>query len=82
MVVDFQGIHISLPKKTGVFSQRNVELRRPNVIVFFPQAKQGIAKFEEATDPTKPLSKEEFTNTYRTPRGFVWLPSLKKTKNP
>ena len=23
------------------------------------QAKQGIAKFEEATDPTKPLSKEE-----------------------
>lgn len=29
---------------------------------FSQKAKQGIAKFEEATDPTKPLSKEEFVD--------------------
>lgn len=29
---------------------------------FSNKAKQGIAKFEEATDPTKPLSKEEFVD--------------------
>ncbi|CAE7571584.1 unnamed protein product [Symbiodinium natans] len=29
---------------------------------FKEKAKQGIAKFEEATDPTRPLSKEEFVD--------------------
>merc|ERR1712224_644937 len=29
---------------------------------YVDKAKQGIAKFEEATDPTKPLSKEEFVD--------------------
>ncbi|CAE7239428.1 unnamed protein product, partial [Symbiodinium pilosum] len=29
---------------------------------FTEKARQGIAKFEEATDPTKPLSKEEFVD--------------------
>merc|ERR1712224_950561 len=29
---------------------------------YVEKAKQGIAKFEEATDPTKPLSKEEFVD--------------------